>query len=212
MRTARKSDASTAKYLAKRNHILGTALELFRSNGYDATSLQQVADESGFLKGSLYYYVRSKEDLLVELVEEVHAAFGRTLEEYRQLEGPVLLRIEALLRNAALDAGRNQKFLTVFYREFTRIDPERREKIVELRDKQEQILRSLIIEGQQLGEIRGDVDPKIATIALESMSNSVYNWYRPDGRMSLERIADELATLAVRSLRAQPDATANDRR
>lgn len=204
MKTERKSATAAAKYAAKRDLILDAALELFRENGYDATSLQQVADKTGFLKGSLYYYLQSKEDILAELAERVHASFGRTLEQYQRAEGPVLLRIETLLRSVAVDAGKNQDLLVVFYREFPRISEERRAKIIKLRDEQEKLLVDLIAEGQRAAEIRPEVDPKIAAIGLEAMANSVYTWYKPSGRKTLNSIAKELAALAVQGLRASP--------
>jgi hypothetical protein len=92
----------------------------------------------------------------------------------------------------------------VFYREFQRISEDRREQIIKLRDEQERILMDLIVEGQRAGEIRPEVDPKIAAIGFEAMANSVYNWYSAGGRVSLEAIAAELAALAVHGLRVAP--------
>src|SRR4051812_48849038 len=56
----------------REQEILDAAVDIFHANGYSATSVDDVAAAVGILKGSLYYYMDSKEDLLRRIVEEVH--------------------------------------------------------------------------------------------------------------------------------------------
>ena len=74
----------------RRQEILEAAAGVFHAKGYKATSIQDIADAVGILKGSLYYYITSKEDLLFEILEDVHQQGLRNLE-----------RIEATPRDAA---------------------------------------------------------------------------------------------------------------
>lgn len=190
------------KYVAKREHILVTALDLFREKGYDATSLQEVADAAGLLKGSLYYYFKSKDHLLVEVAARVHWNFSESMSELEGLRGSALERIHRHLHQTAYNSGRNQKLLQIFYREFQRFNESDRARIVELRDEQEGFLRMLIGEGQSDGTIRTDVDVKVAAIGLETMATNVYAWYDPRQALSLDEIANSLADLGMHSLRS----------
>src|SRR3954451_16198756 len=67
--------------------VLDAARRLFAERGYADTSVQDVADELGILKGSLYHYIRTKEDLLFWLLEDVHSDVEEILEEVAQAEG-----------------------------------------------------------------------------------------------------------------------------
>jgi AcrR family transcriptional regulator len=69
-RTPRRSDATRAKL--RRREIIEAAAEIFHRKGYSETSVQDIAEAVGILKGSLYYYIDSKEDLLFQMLLEVH--------------------------------------------------------------------------------------------------------------------------------------------
>src|SRR5947207_409360 len=56
----------------RQQEILEAAARVFHEKGYESTSIQDIADEVGILKGSLYYYIRSKEDLLYEIIRDIH--------------------------------------------------------------------------------------------------------------------------------------------
>src|ERR1700754_1625308 len=67
--------------------VLDAAVKVFHERTYAAATVQDVADELGILKGSLYHYIDTKEDLLFRLLDEVHADVERILEEGSALEG-----------------------------------------------------------------------------------------------------------------------------
>lgn len=89
-------DASAHEAQPTRERILDVALGLFIEKGFDATSLQEVADELGLTKAALYYHYRSKEDILMALHMRMHQ-FGRQRLD-QLVEGPVTLELwESLL-------------------------------------------------------------------------------------------------------------------
>lgn len=193
---------TTSKFEKKRAHVLAVALELFRTNGYDATSLQEIADASDVLKGSLYYYFKSKSELLADVVETVHQSFSEMLEDYSESSEP-LQQIRQLVVNAAIDAGKNQKVLVVFWRELPRVPEDRRRSIINLRDRQDELVHSLIRQAQERGEADPGLDARVAAISIGTLATSVYTWYSPSGRLSLKQIAEELGNFAINGLRAR---------
>ena len=81
----------------RRKEIIDAAAALFREKGYAATSIQDVADAVNILKGSLYYYIKSKDDLLFEVIQEVHDGGLKNLEEGKGVDGSALERIRAFV-------------------------------------------------------------------------------------------------------------------
>src|ERR1700709_1858528 len=82
----------------REREIIATAAEIFRKNGYADTSVQDVADAVGILKGSLYYYIDSKEDLLYRVLLEVHEDAQGWLSEIAEMDASPLEKISAYVR------------------------------------------------------------------------------------------------------------------
>lgn len=71
-----------------RERILDVARELFTEQGYEATSLREIADRLGFTKAALYYHFQSKEQILMALLEPVRSLVGELLDRLEQVDGP----------------------------------------------------------------------------------------------------------------------------
>lgn len=83
---------------ARHDEIVAAAAELFHRNGYPGTSIQQIADRVGILKGSLYHHIRSKADLLHRVIEGLHDTFLAAMDDdLRNPEGTAVERAERIL-------------------------------------------------------------------------------------------------------------------
>ncbi|GIU93448.1 MAG: TetR family transcriptional regulator [Acidimicrobiia bacterium] len=184
----------------RRREILDAAATIFARKGYAATSIQDIAEAVEILKGSLYYYIDSKEDLLFEVIQEVHRDGLARLEAMRASQAPALERLAAFVRSHVEYNARNLTKISVFFHDFRSLSPERRQLIVEERDIYDHHLRGLIEQGQKEGTICPGTDPKMAAFAILGMMNWMYQWYRPDGDKSPEAIAEIFAEMAVRSV------------
>lgn len=96
-----------------RDRILDVALRLFTEKGFDATSLQEVADELGFTKAALYYHYRSKEDILMALHMRMHEIGRQALDELA--DGPVTLSAWESLLDSLLDEMLSQRPLILMH-------------------------------------------------------------------------------------------------
>ncbi len=176
------------------------AADTFYRKGYDGTTTQDIADAVGMLKGSLYYYIKAKEDLLYEIIDEVHMTLAKNLDLIAAMDGDPLPRIWALVhQNVMVNAG-NLVNSGVFFRDFGALTGKRRNHILELRDKGDAVMRELIHEGQEAGAVRADVDPKIAATGINTMCNALYHWYKPEGELTPDAVARSYADLAVAGL------------
>jgi TetR/AcrR family transcriptional regulator, cholesterol catabolism regulator len=179
--------------------LIDAAAQTFAESGYLATPLTEVAERFGILKGSLYHYIDTKEDLLFAIVhfghEYMRAHNVRWRDEADPLEA-IGLFVEDHVR-AALDGI---TYTIVWTHEFRRLSPERLRLIARRRSVYERGLRNLIAAGIQQGEVRPDIDPKLATLAIFGLMNWVYTWYGTDKRFKTDEVVAQLRRQALAML------------
>jgi AcrR family transcriptional regulator len=176
------------------------AAKTFADKGYSATTLQGIADELGMLKGSLYYYIRSKEDLLFELVRAVLALAEERLSERVPDSGPAIDRLEMLVREHVIFLIEHLTETTVYLHEADQLSAERRAELPVHGFIAR--LEGLVAEGQEDGTVRADVAPRLGALSILGSANWVYRWYRPGGELAPEAIADEIARMCRKSVEA----------
>ena len=188
----------------RQQEILEAAAQVFHEKGYESTSIQDIADSVGILKGSLYYYITSKEDLLFEIIQGVHEEALKNLDRTAAVEGDALQKIRAFVVIHVTHNALNLVKMAVFFQDFRSLNGERRQLIVEERDMYDAFLRDLIRRGQDEGVVCPDIEPKLAAITVLGMMNWMYHWYRPDGELSASQIADAYADFVVAGLACDP--------
>jgi AcrR family transcriptional regulator len=197
---------------ARFEEIVDAAAMLFSEHGYAATSIQDIADSVGILKGSLYHYIHTKEDLLDAVIREAHlhtAALGINALE---MEGDALAKLSYVVERHLMEATGNQAKVRVFYQEAKFLPPERLASILATRDSYEHSIRQIIAAGQAEGTIAPHLDPILTAIAILSVLNSVQQWFRPDGPRTLQEVIESFTDLMLRSVSACPAPAPSSRR
>jgi AcrR family transcriptional regulator len=189
----------------RRGEVVDAAVRVFHAQGYEATSIQDIADEVGILKGSIYYYITSKEDVLFEILDEVHRAALASVFDAIEVDGGPLARISSFVATLSRFNAENLERMGIFLHDFRSLAEPRRKEIVSERDRYDGILRRLITEGQAEGIVCRDVDPKLSALAIMGMINTIYQWYRPKGGLEAEYIGAVYADLVVRALACTPE-------
>ena len=186
---------------ARRREIDEVASALFHATGYAATSVRDIAKALDIQGASIYAHVASKEDVLWSIVDSTATTFERRADEALGDAGsgdPVdrlAAQVEAHVETVTADPDRASVFVT----EWRHLSPDRREAIRDRRDSYEQRFRGLIEDGIAVGAFR-QTDAALAAAFILSALNGIAAWYRPDGRLSADRIADHYVDLALRSL------------
>lgn len=175
--------------------LLGISARIFARKGYKSTTLQDIADEFGVLKGSLYHYIRSKDDLLYEVVRSVLGAGLDNLRRLAEADLDPVERLRAVVRGHVLHLIDHLVETTVLLHEFDQLSDERR-AAMPVREYQAIIAR-LIADAKADARVKPDLDPHLAALAVLGAVNWVYRWYRPDGTRTPEQIADQYADLLV---------------
>jgi AcrR family transcriptional regulator len=183
-----------------RADVVATAGRMFAEKGYHGTSMRDLGKELGLLGSSLYSHIDSKEDLLVEVVDEGARLFLDAADKAMAVDGTAGERLKALIAGHVDVVLDHQDVVRTYLNEARMLDEGHRSRVVESRDAYETMFRSVIGEGVDSSEFRADVDPKIAAIFILSILNALERWYRPDGDLDRDRIVEAISTSAIASL------------
>jgi AcrR family transcriptional regulator len=169
--------------------VMDAATDMFHANGYANTTVEDVAGAVGLLKGSLYYYIDSKEDLLFRIVDDVHEDVQATLDEaMASTELAPLDRLSQFARRQVEYNARNVKKIAVYHHEWARLEGDRLADIRRRRRRQEQAVVALLNEAKEHGDVSPELDVKLAANCVFATVIWPYTWYRP-GALSPERLA-----------------------
>lgn len=174
--------------------LLDISARIFARKGYQSTTLQDIADEFGVLKGSLYHYIRSKDDLLFEVVRSVYDEGLANLRALASTDADPVDRLRAVVRGHVVYLINNLVATTVLLHEFDQLPEDRRARMP-IRDYQA-LIEGLVAEAKADERVKPEIDPQLAALAVLGATNWVYRWYRPGQRTPVE-IADQYADLLV---------------
>ncbi|MGX6448958.1 TetR/AcrR family transcriptional regulator [Patulibacter sp. S7RM1-6] len=184
--------------------VLAAATKVFYEKTYPEASVQDVADELGILKGSLYHYIKTKEDLLVWLCEDVHDDLDAFLAEIQAREdAEPLARLDAYVRSHVTFSTGNLARVAVYHHDYDQLSAERSKELRRRRRRHDQYVAELIADAQERGEIARTESPRVLSQLVFSVLTGVYRWYRPGGRVQPGALAD-LCTDFVRNGLAAP--------
>jgi len=163
-------------YLNRKDHIKQVAQQLFRKNGYTATSMRNLAGEIGIEPASLYSHIKAKEDILQQICFGLADSF-----------------FDAVITNN-LDAS------AVFFHDWRHLGTESLKKFRTLRGEYEELFRSIVRQGMADGTFR-KVNEKFMVLTIFSAMNWTYEWYQPGMNLNSEAIGNNLADMLINGLK-----------
>lgn len=170
--------------------MLDAATVVFYERGFSAASIEDVAKVLGILKGSLYYYIDSKQDLLYSIIEDVHASVAEIFEATTSdTQAPALERLARFARAQVEYNARNLKPISVYYHDYERLDEPLAGEVRKKRRQHEKDVLALLKQAQSEGDIPADVDTRLAASCVFAVIIWPYTWYRP-GVVSPRVLAD----------------------
>ncbi|MEU0371027.1 TetR/AcrR family transcriptional regulator [Streptomyces sp. NPDC006283] len=181
--------------------LLAAATRLFAERGYDRTSVQEIVEAAGVTKGALYHYFGSKEDLLQEVYARVLRVQQQRLDAYADADAPVETRLRDAAADVVVTTIENLDDADIFFRSMHHLSPEKHKQVRAERRRYHERFRALVEEGQKSG-VFSTATP--ADLVVDYHFGSVHHlstWYRPDGPLTKQQVADHLADLLLRSLR-----------
>ncbi|MER5768906.1 TetR/AcrR family transcriptional regulator [Streptomyces sp. NPDC001985] len=184
--------------------LLTVAVRVFNERGYDGTSMEHLSQAAGISKSSIYHHVAGKEELLRRAVSRALDALFAVLEEPGAQHGRAIERVEYVTRRTVEVLMTEVPYVTLLLRVRGNTATER--WALERRREFDQRVADLLKAAAADGDLRTDVDIRLATRLLFGMVNSLVEWYRPhpDGGQESDPLAETVVRLAFDGLRTAP--------
>jgi len=182
-----------------RDEILAAAAQIISQKGFHATSMQDIAQAVNLQKASLYYHISSKQEILVAVLDRALDLFIANMEEVMSRSLPPDEMLRQAMRVYMITILEHRDLASVLLLEHRSLEPEFHVHHIPRRRRFEALWRDLILHGQQQGLFNSS-DPAMTVRALMGVMNWSITWYRPEGAMTAERIADQFAELFLAGL------------
>jgi AcrR family transcriptional regulator len=193
----------------KSERIVSAAVELFYTQGFTNTTLEQVADAIKVTKPFIYAHFRSKSELLADIcsraIRVAHDALNRVTAD----QVSATLKLETLVRDFMMAVLDHQPHAVIYSREETHLNPEDREAINELRRGFDRRFAALLQEGVVAGEFVVE-DVPLTALAIGGIVGWSPVWYRSGGRLTQPEAAQRIATLVLAMVRAKTPVSSGD--
>ena len=193
---------SDSNGLDRRNQIYFFAARLFCEKGYDATSMSDIAEATGITKAGVYHFIPGgKKDLLFAIMSYGMDKLDRAVIEPTQSIADPEQRLRAIITNhvrlvtaGSTDEGFNP--ITVVVDEVAGLSAAHRRKIDLRKRVYVDLVRHTLEQLKDQGKLK-DVDVTVVAFSLLGMILWLARWYRPDGRLTGEQMAEEICKMAL---------------
>jgi AcrR family transcriptional regulator len=178
--------------------LIEVAATVFYEKGFKATSLNEIAERMNISKGSLYYYITSKDELLHEVVRSSTSTGMENIKLIATGSGEVLDRLETAIVSH-IEYNRENIRKVALMHEIHVLPPSMRGSIRLVYEEYEAIFRNLVCEGKATNDIRPEIDANLAALTILGSINSIVRWHRSTA-YTPEDVVRHIADVTVRGL------------
>jgi TetR/AcrR family transcriptional regulator, cholesterol catabolism regulator len=174
---------------ARHAEVIRAASRIFFEKGYRATTIQDIGNAMNFTSAALYYYIGSKQQILVEIVLEPNRRLVACAERISRLDIPAAEQLRKMIIEHVGLMLQEREMFGVMFRERIELDQDHQTILRELEERYFTLVRDVIARGVQANQLVV-ADVSVATLALIGMINWTTRWYRKDGHLSPQQIAE----------------------
>ncbi|MEN5072244.1 TetR/AcrR family transcriptional regulator [Isoptericola cucumis] len=185
------------------DQVTRAALELFASQGYATTSVQQIVEAAGVTKGAMYHYFQSKDDLLFAIYDRMLSLQKAHLDEIVAAGGPVADVVRAVCVDVVETSIDFLPEGTVFFRSMHMLPEPRLKEVTQRRREYHDEFAALLRRGQDEGLFRTDVPRSLLVAHFFSDVHYLSHWCSPEGPETKSQVAQQLTELFLRSITEQ---------
>jgi len=189
-----RADIASRKQAFVREEILASAIGLFAKRGYRAVTIDDVATNLGYTKSVVYYYFKSKNEILWQLFQRTFELFFESAEAIRKEKLPIDVALAKMLRLHAVNVMKHRDTTAIWNRDESELEPQQRRQVRQMKRDYDAMFESVFEEGVKQGLFR-EMPPHVAVGGMLGMSNWLYVWYDDKGPLSPEQIADYFTAL-----------------
>ncbi len=186
----------------RKTHIRKIAQKLFRKKGYTATTMREIAEDVGIKAASLYNHFKKKEEILEDICFDLARQFFQAIERVKKMEVSATETLKEAIKAHVIVVVTDLDASAVFLHEWRSLDKDNLQEFKAQRKRYEQDFYKIIEKGIETGEFK-KVDVHFFCRGLFSAMNWLYDWYRPDGKLPPEKIAEQLFMLLFEGLKLE---------
>ena len=182
-----------------REDILEAAAQVFRQKGFHGASMQDIAKAVSLQKASLYHHVSSKQELLLALLDRALELLLERISEISNQEISADEKLKQMVRAYLQILAENMDLSAVLLFEHRSLERKQHARHVPNRDRFEALWRDVLAEGVATNLFTCE-DPALTARAILGIMNWTITWYRPDGPLEIDEIADHYSNLLLNGL------------
>src|SRR4051812_27836894 len=186
---------SFTRYDQKLEFILRTSARIFAEKGYHSTSMRDISRATRVSLAGLYYYCKSKEELLFLIQDNCFGRVHERLQERLKETGGAVEKLRLVIENHLSFFAANMAEMKVLSHESDSLHGELHAHVSGKKDTYTKLATSILAEVHQRHDINRSVNLTVATYALFGMMNWIYNWYDPKGKLKVHDLAQNLTRL-----------------
>jgi AcrR family transcriptional regulator len=182
-----------------REDILEAAAQVFRQKGFHGASMQDIAKAVNLQKPSLYHHVSSKQEILLALLDRALELLLERISAISSQDVPADKKLQEMVRAYLQILAENMDLSAVLLFEHRSLERKHHARHVPNRDRFEALWRAVLAEGVATKRFTCD-DPALTTRAILGILNWTITWYRPNGALEIDEIADRYSNLLLNGL------------
>jgi AcrR family transcriptional regulator len=198
-----RSDIASRKQAFVRDEILASATHLFAERGYRAVTIDEIATHLGYTKSVVYYYFKSKNDILWQIITRIFESYYGKIIAERDRKLPPDQALPRMVRRHALSVMEYPEWTAIFNHEETELDQAQKRRVRRMKREYDAVFEAVYEEGVAQGLFR-QIPSHVVIGGAMGMCNWLHVWYDEKGPLSAEEIADCFASLLSTGWQARP--------
>ena len=182
-----------------REDILEAAAQVFRQKGFHGASMKDIAEAVNLQKASLYHHVSSKQEILVEILDQALQLLLERISSITTQNISADKKLQLMIREYLQILVDNIDLASVLLFEHRSLERRQQSRHIPNRDKFEGLWRDVIAEGVRTKIFQCE-DPALTARALLGLLNWTITWFHPDGQKNIEQVADNYSRMLLNGL------------
>jgi AcrR family transcriptional regulator len=194
------------KTYKRKSEIYKTVAALFADKGYERTSIRDITRELGMSTSSLYYYFKSKEELLFDLMND---GMDESLSEVEVICGSTLSpseKMEKAVRFYTTFYASNRERLILLVHDIDSLNNSYKEVLIQKEQRHAELLKNILQDLKNEGRLK-DLHPTVAAFAFYGMIHWLFKWYDPQGPINPDDLADSFLEIFTRGVLSREEST-----
>ena len=183
------------------DEIITAAVKLFSDRGFRAVTIDDIASSLGFTKSVIYYYFKSKNQILWEIFTRIWDSYFETIQTTIEKNLPPEEAFAEIITKHALSVMERKDWTAIYFRDESELDDRQRRQVMKKKRQYDAMLEEIYEAGVEKGSFK-DIPAHIAVTGILGMCNWIHVWYDEKGSMSAAQIAEYYSTLLSSGYRA----------